>query len=242
MQDYPLYKTDTEAGLIADVKVALDENVSSEELASLHDLDTLTIDEIIRSKVEDAARLVHLYADHSLLNEGMLNTATPATKTVGGWKRFIFTLPDDFLRLVTANVTGWDYPVTEAIDESHPNYAQQFSSYGGIHGNPQHPVACIVRSGNQIGDSFGKRQLVLFSVPSSALNASPEYSYIPRPEIHTNDNDVEVITLCPRLMRAVVCRTASLAAMTLAMGDAAAALLAMSNTLAGIVTTTEGAR
>lgn len=228
--------------IVEEARVALDRNNNSTPLASLGDVDTLTIDEIIRSKVEDAARLVHLYADHSLLDEGILSAATPATKTVGGWKRFIYTLPDEFLRLVTANVTGWDYPVTEAIDESHPNYAQQFSQYGGIHGNPQHPVACIVRSGNQIGDSFGKRQLVLFSVPSSAQNASPEYSYITRPTIHTNDNDVEVINLCPRLMRAVVYRTASLAAMTLAMGDAAAALLAMSNTLAGIVTTTEGAR
>lgn len=228
--------------IVEEARVALDRNNNSTPLASLGDVDTLTIDEIIRSKVEDAARLVHLYADHSLLDEGILSAATPATKTVGGWKRFIYTLPDEFLRLVTANVTGWDYPVTETIDESSSLFAQQFSRYGGIHGNPQHPVACIVRSGNQIGDSFGKRQLVLFSVPSSAQNASPEYSYITRPTIHTNDNDVEVINLCPRLMRAVVCRTASLAAMTLAMGDAAAALLAMSNTLAGIVTTTEGAR
>lgn len=237
MTDYLVYSTNGQVGLIEQVKVALDENVDSTPLASLGDIDTLKIDEIIRSKIEDAARLIHLEADHSLLDEGIevSGSNNHRTKVVGGWRRIIYTLPDNFLRLVSASVSGWDYPVTEAIDESSPFYAQQFSLYGGIHGNPQRPVAAIVRNGVTVGGT-GKPSLVLLSIPSTVTNYSSSYNYIPRPTITLDGDSREIINLCPKLMRAVVYRTASLAAQTLLMGDAAALLLATSNNLAGIPT------
>lgn len=239
MTDYLVYSANGQVGLIEQVKVALDENVDSTPLASLGDIDTLKIDEIIRSKVEDAARLVHLYADHSLLDAGVevSGNSNYTTKAVNGWRRIIFILPDNFLRLVSASVSGWDYPVTEAIDETSPFYTQQFSPYGGLHGNPQRPVAAIVRRGITGGSDTGKQSLVLLSIPSTTSNYSAGYHYIQRPTITLNGDNQEVINLCPKLMRAVVYRTASLAAQALLMGDAASLLMATSNNLAGISNT-----
>ena len=52
------YSVDT---LIREVKVAIDENTDSGALTSLGDVDTLMLDDIIKSKVADAARLVEFF-------------------------------------------------------------------------------------------------------------------------------------------------------------------------------------
>ena len=57
------YKVDE---LIKEIKVALDENVSSEALISLGDTDTLTLEEIRKSKIEPAARVIETNAPYYL--------------------------------------------------------------------------------------------------------------------------------------------------------------------------------
>lgn len=67
--------------LVKEVRVAIDHNNGSGTLLDDEDIDTLTLDEIIRSKIEDAARIVESNAPHHLLDNGvaLTNVATPAT-------------------------------------------------------------------------------------------------------------------------------------------------------------------
>ena len=58
-----LYSVDS---LQRDVRIALDKNATSEALTSLGDIDTLTIDDIIRSKLVAAARIVETIAPAAL--------------------------------------------------------------------------------------------------------------------------------------------------------------------------------
>ena len=123
--------------IIRAAKVAIDENVSSDALTALGDLDTLTLDEIIRSKVEDAARLVEEGAAHYLLDAGQaFGGAIYWDSEVAGYGAGRVSLPDDFMRLVSFEMSDWSYPVTVAITEEDPRYPMQSSRYGGVRGNP----------------------------------------------------------------------------------------------------------
>jgi hypothetical protein len=214
--------------IIPEVKVALDENVSSDALTALGDLDTLTLDEIIESKIGDAALMVHEKAAHWLLTDGInYPVVNPTVQMLGGgWKMLRTKLPNDFLRIVSVKAQGWDYPVIELIDETSPLYTMQFSRFGGIHGNPQRPVAALVHSTVE-----GGLALELFGVPAEGSNVISQCIYIARPAAMGG-----AIRLCEKLKRATVYRAASLVALTVKDGDAAAALLATSNELAGITT------
>ena len=215
-------------GIIPEVKVALDENVSSDALTALGDLDTLTLDEIIESKIGDAALMVHEKAAHWLLTDGINYTVVNPTVQMlgGGWKMLRTKLPTDFLRIVSVKAQDWDYPVIELIDETSPLYTMQFSRFGGIHGNLQRPVAALVHSTVE-----GGLALELFSVPAAGSNVISQCIYIARPAAMGG-----AIRLCEKLKRATVYRAASLVALTMKDGDSAAALLATSNELAGITT------
>ena len=130
--------------IVKAVKVILDENTSSEALQNLGDVDTLTLEEIIESKVEDAARLVAMSAPLYMLDGG---------KAFGdsiGWDMSVgrgsgrIVLPDDFLRLIIFQMADWSMPVSEAITEQDPLYARQRSRFPGIKGCPESPVVAIV--------------------------------------------------------------------------------------------------
>lgn len=217
--------------LVAEAKVAIDENVSSEELASLHDLDTLTLDEILESKIEDAARLVHDGAAHELLDGG---EQIPLAESVGLSMVNLITkpewlpedarelpLPEDFLRLVVLQMSDWRTGVTDAVTEDNPAYMMQGSPYAGIRGNKQRPVVVYSHTaGGPVLNIYG-------TTAFSAYRAL----YIPRPTI--NEGSVK---LCPKLERAVVYRLASMACAITGASDLAAILLGTSNELAGIVT------
>ena len=215
------YSVDT---LVREAKVAIDENVSSQRLTSLGDVDTLTLDEIIRSKVEDAARLVEEGAAHYLLDAGKPFAASVTWENdVAGYGAGKVRLPDDFLRLVTYRMSDWYAPVTEAITEDDPLYLQQSSRYAGVRGNPQRPVVAIVHDANGQVLEFYSCQ----AGPGVRVSAA---RYIPIPKI-----DGDSIDLCPKLYRAVVYRLASMTAAIVGASDLAAMLLGTSNEMAGIV-------
>lgn len=211
--------------LVEEARIAIDRNANSTPLASLGDVDTLTIDEIIRSKVEDAARLVEESAAHHLLDAGKPFAASVTWENdVAGYGAGRVVLPDDFMRLVTFRMSDWYMPVTEAITEEDAAYPMQASRYAGVRGNPQRPVVAIVHGATG-------QELEFYSCsagPGVRVNAA---RYIPLPKIAGG-----YIDLCPKLERAVVYRLASMAAAIVGASDLAALLLGTSNELAGIVT------
>jgi len=212
--------------LIKDARVAIDRNNSSEALTALGDIDTLTMDEIIRSKVEDAARLVEEGAAHELLDGGKSFGASVEWESQEGYGAGKVNLPKDFMRLITFRMSDWYRSVTEAITEEHPAYQMQSSRYAGVRGNPQRPVVAIVHGGNG-------QVLEFFSCSAGPGVRVAQAKYLPIPAITLSDE----IELCPKLYRAVVYRLASMAAAVVGNGDLAAVLLGTSNELAGIVTT-----
>lgn len=208
--------------LVKEARIAIDRNCNSEPLAALGDVDTLTVDEIIRSKVEDAARLVEESAAHELLDGGSQFGGAITWQSEEGYGAGSIALPQDFLRLVTFLMSDWDYPVTEAITEENPLYPVQKSRYGGVRGNPQRPVVAITHGPTGLNLEF-------YSCTAGPGTHIRMAHYIPVPKIENGR-----IGLCPKLKRAVVYRMASMAAAIIGASDLAALLLGTSNELAGL--------
>lgn len=214
------YSVDT---LVREARIAIDQNNNSTPLASLGDIDTLTLDEIIRSKVEDAARLVHEAAPYPMLDNGKGLTAVVQWESQPGYGAGYLMLPDDFLRLYAFRMSDWHRQVTEAIGTDSPVYAMQSSRYAGVRGNPQRPVVAIVPRGAGLALEFYSCQ----GGPGVVVHTA---RYIPRPVISDG-----AISLCEKLRPAVVYRIASMTAESLGNANLAAMLLARSNELAGVM-------
>jgi len=215
--DYPV------AQLVKEAKVVLDENVSSEALAALGDVDTLTLDEIIRSKVEDAARLVTEQAPSWLVDNGKLLRGSVIWSSQPGYGSGHILLPADFLRLLSFRMSDWSRPVSDAISEDDPRYAMQSSRYGGIRGNAQKPVVAIVHGGSG-------QVLEFYSCEGGGDVYVKTARYASIPTVDTTGK----INLSSKLERAIVYRMASLAATALGSHDLAVLLHATSNELAQI--------
>lgn len=208
--------------IIKEVKVALDENVDSSALSGLGDVDTLKLDEIIESKVVDAARIIESNAPAHLLDSGKAFGESIGWDGQPGYGAGYIHLPDDFMRLVCFQMSDWDYALTMAITEDSPLYQMQRSRFAGVRGNPQKPVVAI--TSQPIG-----LVLEFFSCYSGESAFIKKARYIPMPRIRNGK-----IELCEKLKRAVVYYTAYLAALSLGNGDAAAAMLATARELAEI--------
>lgn len=124
-----------------DVRVALDQNMSSEALSGLGDVDTLALDEIIGSVLLEAVDRVHLSAPVYLLERGhnFGDAGIKWCEKESGW----VLLPRDFLRLVVFEMSDWEQAVFTAISTDGPEYAKQRSRFKGIRGTAQKPV-CVL--------------------------------------------------------------------------------------------------
>lgn len=185
--------------IIRDVRVALDNNMTSAALAGFGDEETLTIDDIIRSKVEDAVMRVESRAMPQLLDMGYTFGHAACINADGSG--FIL-LPDDFMRLVVFRMSDWKRPVFTAIDDSDPEYAKQFSAAKGVRGNIFRPVCAIVPRAEG-------HALEFFSSGADAYVA--QAAYRPWPKADANGG----IDISRRCYESVVYTIASLALMTL---------------------------
>ena len=180
--------------LTKEIRVAIDSNRNSDQLAGIGDMDTLALDEIIRSKIAEAARVVVLNAPSYLLDGGDSLEATVAWNGTSG--RMV--LPADFLRLVVFKMSDWSRAVTVPISENDPLYAQQSSRWAGVKGNPQKPVVAIVP------DADG---LVLEFYTSNGEVEKASYIAVPK----VTDGKIE---LCEKLHDATVYYAAYLTAIS----------------------------
>lgn len=202
-----------------DVRIALDQNNSSDALIETGDIDTLTLEEIIESKIEDAAKVVTLDAPNYMLESGELFGKSIGWQgNVGYGAGYIF-LPEDFLRLVSFQMSDWSYAVTEPITANHPLYKVQFSRFSGVRGNPQNPVVAIV---TQIGGQV----LQFFSCAIGESVYVKQASYIPIPKIKDGEIDI-----CERLRPSVIYHTAYLVALSINDANTASAMLNISKEL-----------
>ena len=125
------------------VRVVIDHAKESGELFALDDADALSIDAIIRSKLEPSARQVLLQA-----TPGQIDTAKPlhgglSWRGEPGVGMALLRLPDDFLRLLSVRLSDWHRPA-RIITEDDEEYQWQSSRYA-VGGTPERPVAAMVR-------------------------------------------------------------------------------------------------
>ena len=198
--------------LVKEIRVAIDSNLKSDQLTGISDMDTLALEEIIGSKIAEAARIVVLNAPSYLLDGGdSLGTTVTWNGTSGR-----MTLPEDFLRLVVFKMSDWSRVVTVPISETDPLYAQQSSRWAGVRGNPQKPVVAIVPSSNGLVLEFY----------SSKSGSVAQATYIALPKVTDGK-----IKLCEKLHDATVYYAAYLTAISTGETALAEALLSIVNEL-----------
>lgn len=191
------------ADVIKEVRIAIDQNMSSETLIDIGDVDTLSIEDIIRSKIADAARVVELNAPSMLLDGGKAFGDSIGWNSEAGYGSGHIILPEDFLRLVTFQMSDWSYAVTQAITEEDPLYLQQHSRFPGIRGCPQRPVVAIITQ--PVG-----QVLEFFSCTAGEDVFVKRARYIPIPTIKE-----EKIELCEKLKPAIVYYAAYMTALSI---------------------------
>ena len=182
-----------------DVRICLDQNMASDALIESGDIDTLSLDEIIKSKILEAVQRVHRDAPNYLLEGGHnFGDAVYWRDLESGW----VLLPKDFLRLVVFEMDDWEQAVYQAISTDDPEYEKQRSRFKGIRGTAQRPVCAIaIRPESRV--------LEFYSCKSKNAQVS-RAMYIPYPKID-EDNGVDI---CERCYNAVVYTAAGLTLLT----------------------------
>lgn len=201
-----------------DVRIALDENDVSTQLVLMGDIDTLALNDIIRSKIVEAVRRVELAAPAHLLEEGHdFSSGIYWNGDGSGW----VLLPDDFMRLIAFRMSDWERTVYEAISVDDPLYAKQSSRYKGIRGNVQKPVCAIVNRAE------GKALEFYACKDNTAMIVRA--GYLPYPSIDANDG----IDISQRCYEAVIYTIAALVAATYGDSEKTTNLNELSKTLIG---------
>ena len=182
-----------------DVRICLDQNMESDALIESGDIDTLALDEIIKSKILEAVQRVHMDAPNYLLEGGHnFGDAVYWRELESGW----VLLPPDFMRLVVFEMDDWEQAVYQAISTDDPEYEKQRSRFKGIRGTAQRPVCAIaIRPEGRV--------LEFYSCKSEDAQVS-RAMYIPYPKID-EDNGVDI---CERCYNAVVYTAAGLTLLT----------------------------
>lgn len=131
---------------VADIKTAMDLNNNSSPLTEIGDIDTLTLDNIIESKIVEAVRRVHKESPIHLLEDPEDFSDKEITWGDMGSGKII--LPDDFMRLVAFGMSDWKRDLYAPITPDNPLYEVQFSPWRGLRGTPDRPVCAQAVSAN----------------------------------------------------------------------------------------------
>lgn len=202
--------------IVRDVRVAIDENKTSEQLMVDGDIDTLSLNDIARSKVKEAVRRVVTAAPVHLLDGGVpFGDAVFWRDKSSGW----ILLPDDFMRLLIFRMSDWERPVYEPITAASARYQLQFSRHKGLRGNPQKPVVAVVS--RQEG-----RVLELFSCRDNSATVA-QAAYLPFPRVD-KDGGIEIPERC---YTSVVYEAASLVLATIGQGELSSKMSELSKQL-----------
>lgn len=179
------------------VRVAIDQNKESSRLLLEDDTDTLSLDEIIYSKLADAVRLVEIEAPSIMLEPGHELGGSIHIDAKSG-KGFM-VLPRDFMRLISFRMSDWSRTVYDALTESDSEYKLQTSRWRGIYGSPEKPVVAIVqRSEGTVLEFYSCRDKDAYVAQGS---------YLPLPRIDKGGG----IDVSEKCYRAAIYRAASLA-------------------------------
>ena len=218
----------SEATIIKDVRVAVDENTSvapfTDGDGNTFDPDTLEMEEIIKSKIADGVNAVRKTAPLSMLESARLASGGSWPVTWIDEEKMIgeVPLPDDYLRMVMFKMSDWAHAATMPIAAGSALYHQQFSEWKGVRGNPSRPNIAIATD-----TSTGRNVIQFFSCDST--DATAELTYIKRcDKPNEPDEPNTMYEIEQGIYRAVVLRTAALVAAAYGNAD----MMNLMNTLA----------
>lgn len=204
------------AEIAREVRIAIDQNMTSDQLIATGDIETLSLEEIIRSKIVEAVRRVEISAPVQFLEEGHdFADAVYWTDLESGW----ILLPDDFMRLIAFRMSDWERTVYAAISVDDPLYQKQSSRYKGIRGNVHKPVCAIVNRAE------GKA-LEFYSCNSEEAYVS-RASYLPYPHVDEDDG----IDISEKCYTSVIYTVAALVLTTYGEADKASALTELAKSI-----------
>lgn len=208
-----LYKVDR---ILRDIRIAIDENADNERFQIEGDEDTLTLNDVIYSKIEEGVQRVHMMSLPQYLEEGHnIGDSIRWTGNGSGW----VLLPDNFMRLIVFQMSDWERAVYEPLTISDPRYKLQSSRYKGIRGNFQKPVCAIVNRPE------GK-VIEFYSCKDETAHIS-QGSYLPYPKIDERGG----IDISERCYRSSIYMTASLVMETYGMQEQAGSFYELSKSL-----------
>lgn len=198
------------------------------------DYETVYMDNIIKSRINDALRWIIYNADTSLLDGSDTNDgtgciiqeelpSTSATKTTldGAYVR----MPSDFVRLVRVKVTGWARAIHEPIAEDSEQYLMQSDAMAKA--DKTRPQAAIV--------STLPNKIELFPTPLEGDKVEITYAVTPG-EIDTSASEDTSFGIPPKLKTAFIYYLAYLVMIAYDDNSKANSMLATARMNAGIST------
>lgn len=182
-----------------DVRIALDQNMVSDVLTEIGDVDTLALDDIIKSKIVEAVKRIHSEAPPYLLDGGYnFGDSIFWMEHESGW----VLLPENFMRFVVFEMSDWARPVFYVTNTDDAEYEKQHSRFKGIRGTAQRPICFLsIRPEGRV--------LEFYSCKSEKAKVNRAV-YLPYPKI----DKYGAIEICQRCYDAVVYTTAALVLIT----------------------------
>lgn len=134
--------------IISDVKIALDENQSNNDILAISS-DTLDLESIITEKIVGGLQSVLQIAPMSMIDTEQSFSDSAVTWLSGEAAKGAgsIDLPSDFLRFVKFKMSDWRTPVVNPIHDTDIDYLKQSSPFAGIRGNANRPK-CVLTKGN----------------------------------------------------------------------------------------------
>ena len=214
-----------------EVRICIDQNMSSTALSALGDVDTLSLEEIITDKVADAALSVVRNAPLRMLSD----LAKPLTEElkISSFRphKGTMNLPTDFERIVRFKMKSWHYPVCETLPPFTYLYSQANSGFN-VFGTKDRPVLFIVPS----TDEGSNLRLEIYCA-GHKNDELDECLYVAKPQMHRYNDGGGIewdILLGDELKRPTIYYTAYLVALAIKDDNAAEKLLAIAKDLLGI--------
>ena len=235
------------ARILQDVRTVIDQNQTESGIGGVAtDADTLELDDIISKHITTAARHILLNCQLRMVsNDGVKDL--PKTKkieasidgetsntggvvvppietsiniTADSLNKAVMTLPDDYLRLVIAEMEGWDCPVRVPTEDTGVARMVCGSRFRGVRPNNHRP--CVIE-----GQHDGKPALFLYGADEGKCITQAQY--IPVPKFDSEDK----INLPEMLYDAIIYQTAAMTLQTLG-SQLWATLAQMAERLSGI--------
>ena len=235
------------ARILQDVRTVIDQNQTESGIGGVAtDADTLELDDIIYKHITTAARHILLNCQLRMVsNDGVKDlpktkkieasvegeTANPGgvvvppietniNITADSLNKAVMILPDDYLRLVIAEMDGWDCPVRVPTEDTGVARMVCGSRFRGVRPNNHRP--CVIE-----GQQDGKPALYLYGADEG--KGITQAQYLPVPKFDSEDK----INLPEMLYDAIVYQTAAMALQTLG-SQLWATLAQMAERLSGI--------